>query len=130
MSYTQIKLEMHRKQNNVGSCLTVTTRPNLTPERTPTGDPGFAFSSLGVCFGFAFQKSASTLGLLWVCLGWVRSASALQGLLNALRREGDPALLLLSGSPTPCIFQIHFLTWVRKISFLLAIGSTHCESCC
>ena len=120
MSYTQIKLEMHRKQNNVGSCLTVTTRSNLTSERTPKGDPRFAWGLLGVCFSKICVRFGSALGLLGV-----RSVSALRGSLNALRREADPALLLLSGSPTPCIYIPNKFSNTSQKSFIFGSNWKH-----
>ena len=112
---------------------TICTKRQYVPSHGPQSRPRVTLSSLGVHFGFAFQKSASAMGPLWVCLGsalsprGVSSAPALRGSLYALRREANPALLLLSGSPAPCtcIFQIHLPTLVRKLSFSVAIGSIH-----
>ena len=84
-------------------------KPNLTPKWTRKWTQGLPW----VRFESAFQKFASALGPLGVrsesALGPFGdcSAPALGGLLCALMREADPALLLPPTSLAPCIFQIH-----------------------
>ena len=57
------------------------TQPNTRAD--PKSEPRGRLITLGVCFGFAFQKSASALGPLWVHSGFawgplrVRKGSAL-----------------------------------------------------
>ena len=78
------------------------------------------FSKICIRFGFALGllrvPSESARGLLWVCS---------TGFSLCTQVWSGPRFVVTVRKPHPCIFQIHFPTLVRKVSFSEAIGSIH-----